>query len=83
MRSRRAHVLCNAMRNLYTGLAVNLDTFDLLVADSRTNAKEAAALYRVRCSNIGTPRRPSRLAIQIFTAWVDALQHLAFVWFRG
>lgn len=48
-------VSCNSVRNFYTGLAVNLNTFDLLVADSRTNAKESAALYRVRCANIGTP----------------------------
>lgn len=37
------------------GLAVNLDTFDVLVADSRNNREDAAALYRLPCSNIAMP----------------------------
>ena len=39
---------------IFQGLAVNLDTFDVLVADSRDNRLEPAALYRLPCTNIGT-----------------------------
>ena len=49
---------CNLARDFHPGLAVNLDSFNLLVADSRTNAKEPAALYRLSCTNIGTPTEP-------------------------